>query len=128
MADLNAALGRGVSTSEAKAWVRALDRLGKGLSREKLLEACLVREDHLFGHPRGLLLCGSCCLPFAVFCVCSGTWNNNFLRAPSPRLAGSRIFAPLVGMRYQGVFVSFVESRFDPFSPFSVGPCATQSV
>lgn len=43
VADLHAALGRGVSTSEAKAWVRALDRLGEGLSREKLLEACLVR-------------------------------------------------------------------------------------
>ena len=44
VADLHAALGRGVSTGEAKAWVRALDRLGEGLTREKLLEACLVSK------------------------------------------------------------------------------------
>lgn len=42
IADLHTALGRGVSTSEAKAWVRALDRLGEGLESEDLLEACLV--------------------------------------------------------------------------------------
>lgn len=42
MADLHASLGRGVSSSEAKAWVHALDRVGEGLDREKLLEACLV--------------------------------------------------------------------------------------
>lgn len=42
VADIHASLGRGVSTSEAKAWVHALDRVGEGLDREKLLEACLV--------------------------------------------------------------------------------------
>ncbi|CAM9480704.1 unnamed protein product [Pylaiella littoralis] len=48
VADLHASLGRGVSTSEAKAWVLALDRLGEGLDREKLLEACLdVSRDVL---------------------------------------------------------------------------------
>lgn len=35
-------IGRGVSTAEAKAWVRELDRLCEGLDRETLLEACLV--------------------------------------------------------------------------------------
>lgn len=44
VADLNSTLGREVSISEAKAWVHALDRLGQGLDREKLLEACLVRQ------------------------------------------------------------------------------------
>lgn len=46
VADLHSALGRRVSTGEAKAWVRALDRLGQGLDKEKLLDACLVRQKH----------------------------------------------------------------------------------
>lgn len=40
----NAALGRVVSTREAEAWVRALDRLEEGLDRGRLLETCLVRK------------------------------------------------------------------------------------
>lgn len=65
MADLHAALGRGVSTSEAKAWVRALDRLGEGLSREKLLEACLVRADVRLPHVARVNVdayCALCCV------------------------------------------------------------------
>ena len=42
MADLRAALGRGMSTSEAKAWVQALDRLGEGLDGEEPRDSCLV--------------------------------------------------------------------------------------
>lgn len=34
--------GRGVSTAEAKAWLRELDRLGEGLDSRRLLTACLV--------------------------------------------------------------------------------------
>ncbi|CAN0264272.1 unnamed protein product, partial [Ectocarpus sp. 12 AP-2014] len=48
VADLHDALGRAVSTNEARAWVRALDRLGEGLDRDQLLEACLdVSRDVL---------------------------------------------------------------------------------
>ncbi|CAM9562796.1 unnamed protein product, partial [Sphacelaria rigidula] len=42
VADLHSALGRGVSTAEAKAWLRELDRLGEGLDSRRLLTACLV--------------------------------------------------------------------------------------
>lgn len=48
-----------MSTAEAEAWVRELDRLGEGLDREMLLEACLVGDvitHKVFLLPR---LCGT---------------------------------------------------------------------
>lgn len=44
MADLRAALGRGrMTSSEAKAWVEELDRLGEGLGRDGLRKDYPVR-------------------------------------------------------------------------------------
>lgn len=64
MADLRAALGRGGMTStEAKAWVEELDRLGEGLDQDNLRKAAhdSVRNDDIvecFFFLSMALLCG----------------------------------------------------------------------